>query len=748
MLCARRRCVAVYPHRVAPPPAQPDPASPRLGALLSALPAQPAAVRRALLLLAFAGFVFVALIPYARWKLPALPVFIPVVQTTLIVVDLATALLLFAQVHVTRSRPVLVVACGYTFAAAMALLHMLSFPGAFAPGGLLGGNQQTTAYLYVFWHAGFAAALLTYAIVRRSRRPAQHDGDIRPARALAVVAAAVTLSALYAVAGGAWLPPVLDGHAYSSAFHVARYGQWFLTAAAMAVFWRLPRRTMLDVWLFVVLANQFVEIGLTAIFNGGRYDLGFYAGRVFALLASSLVLGSMLFEQARLYAQLLAADETARSEQLLREGREVLRRALLAGGMGAWSVELASGRIWWSAELEVAAGWVPGSIARGVEACMRHVHPEDLPQLRRAYRTALVERSDFAIECRFLAGDGRWRWLSGRGRVESGANGRPVKIFGSLMDVTDRKQAEVARRELEAGLQEIAEDLPVMAWMARPDGSVTWYNRLWHDYTGLARHRALATAWHAAAHPQALPGLRRELQEVLRSERTFARVLQWRGRDGVYRPFLTRCVPIRGGDGTVLHWVGTCTEISEQHVAELALRTRDRETNALLDAALRDLREGRLVLAKELTSLPAALSDAVAAVRPLHASAGFSIDMRPAAEDIQVHADPRRLRQVFANLLAHAAISLTHDGRLGVSVGRDGPDAHVTLELTGTDGTAQGAATGLSLAKALVAAHGGSISVVGTGHGGAIEITVVLPCGDAAAWPLARGGHGAARSDD
>ena len=769
------------------------------GALISAHPAGRSSAVWAAWVLGAGALVFVLLAPMAAHRLPAAPVFIPVVQTVLIVNDLITALLLFAQVHVTRSRPVTAVACGYAFCALMATVHMLSFPGVFAPAGLLGGNQQTTAYLYVFWHAGFALALLVYAGLRHREARQRTQGAARIGPGVALMLLAVALLATLATVGSAWLPPIRVGNTYSSPFNMARHGQWLLTAAAIVAIWRLERRTVLDVWLVVVLGNFLIEIGLVAIFNAGRYDVGFYAGRIFALLASCFVLAVMLFEQARLYARVVAAQTTERSELRLREGREALRRALVAGGVGAWSAELDSARVWWSVELEEAAGFAPGDFPGTREACLLHIHPEDLPPVRRAWRRALVERREFLFECRFRAAGGEWRWISGRGRPEGAAQGHGPMLVGSVMDITDRKRAEASTRELESSLRNVADHLPVLAWMARPDGTVIWFNEPWHEYTGLSRRREAFRGWKSVAHPDSSSEVAAALEHSLRSGEPFERVTHWREADGGYRPFLTRFVPIRNGDGHVTRWLGTSTDISEQHSAELALRIADRRKDAFLATLVHELRtplapirhavelmermaglppdavrmrsiigrqslqlsrlvedlldaaritQGKLEIRKERTSLGAALSDAVDAVRPYCEASGQEIFLLLGSEDVHLMADPARLRQVFVNLLNNAAKFTPEGGRISVRAVREGPEVHVSVQDNGEgipaaylprifdlfsqyarqeDPRRGGLGIGLALAKGIVAGHGGAISVTSPGPDGGTEFTVTLP---------------------
>jgi hypothetical protein len=110
---------------------------------------------------------FLAVAPFVRVPLAKMPAFIPSYEAALFFIDLITAVLLFDQFIRVRSGGILFLASGYLFDAFIIVAHALSFPGAFAPTGLLGAKEQTTAWLYVFWHGGFSLFILCYALWRR-----------------------------------------------------------------------------------------------------------------------------------------------------------------------------------------------------------------------------------------------------------------------------------------------------------------------------------------------------------------------------------------------------------------------------------------------------------------------------------------------------------------------------------------------------------------------------------------------------
>src|SRR5690242_15528986 len=134
---------------------------------LSTLPAQRPDLGGAL----FTAFVLFALFfataPFAQLQLEPVIGFIPVYESALVVTDLITAALLFGQVGMHRSRGLPFLASGYLFTALLAIAHLLSFPGLFSQTGLLGAGPQTTAWLYMFWHAGFPLLVIAYARLER-----------------------------------------------------------------------------------------------------------------------------------------------------------------------------------------------------------------------------------------------------------------------------------------------------------------------------------------------------------------------------------------------------------------------------------------------------------------------------------------------------------------------------------------------------------------------------------------------------
>jgi len=253
--------------------------------------------------------VFVCLAPFARVPLMPVPAFVPIYESALVLNDLFTAGLLLGQVVITRSRALLVLACGYLFTAMLTVGHMLTFPGLFAAQGLLGAGQQSTAWIYMFWHAGFPLSVLAYAFLRDRAGAAPPQGVSLRMIGLVIGATLGVASAcvVLATAEARWLPAIMAANHYTPVMLWVAGTTWSLCVAALWVLWQRKPHATIDIWLMVVLCVWVCDVALSAVFNAGRFDLGFYAGRIYGLLAASFVLLLLLIEQGVLYARLSAA---------------------------------------------------------------------------------------------------------------------------------------------------------------------------------------------------------------------------------------------------------------------------------------------------------------------------------------------------------------------------------------------------------------------------------------------------------
>ena len=278
---------------------------------LSNEPAGPGECRFAAAVIGCSTLIFLGLAPFAKLPLTPVPAFIPIYQSALLINDLITVVFLLGQSQYLRGQALIVLAGGYLFTASMSSIHALTFPGLFTPSGLLGAGRQTTVWLYMFWHGGFPLFVLAYVLCGARQPRRVHALMLMIA---AAVAAAVSACTLLATAGQHSLPVLLRDGQYTPVLILVVTGVWALNlSAAIAVLRRRPL-AILDLWLIVTLCAWMFDIALSALFNAARFDLGFYAGRIYGLTAASLVLVMLLCGQGRLYLQLIKLHRSERDK--------------------------------------------------------------------------------------------------------------------------------------------------------------------------------------------------------------------------------------------------------------------------------------------------------------------------------------------------------------------------------------------------------------------------------------------------
>jgi signal transduction histidine kinase len=251
---------------------------------------------------------FAVTAPFAERRLFAVPAFVPAYNAAVLVLDLITGLLLHAQFRQLKERSFLALACGYLFTPIVMLAHALAFPDAFVRGTLIGG-AQTTAWLWNGWHGVFPCFLAAYGVLARGDRervaPLTEE-DARRWSTLAVSGTLLLAAAIAAAGIGAdrFLPPLMSGSEYRAlSTRLVLSTCWSVHVVALVLLvWSTRLRRLIDVWIGVTLLAWMIDLALSAVLITGRYQLGFYLGRVYGLFGNVFVLVILLRELVALYA--------------------------------------------------------------------------------------------------------------------------------------------------------------------------------------------------------------------------------------------------------------------------------------------------------------------------------------------------------------------------------------------------------------------------------------------------------------
>ncbi len=137
----------------------------------------------------------------------------------------------------------------------------------------------------------------------------------------------------------------------------------------------------------------------------------------------------------------------------------------------------------------------------------------------------------------------------------------------SFADITAQKRSEAALWAREEEFRTMADSIPQLVWMADESGYIFWYNRRWYEYTGTQPEDMEGWGWQSVHDSTELPRVLERWQTSLGTGEPFDMVFPIRNAEGVFRPFLTRVVPIRDTVGSITRWLGTNTDITEQREA-------------------------------------------------------------------------------------------------------------------------------------------------------------------------------------
>ncbi|MER2998029.1 PAS domain-containing protein [Pontibacter populi] len=258
-------------------------------------------------------------------------------------------------------------------------------------------------------------------------------------------------------------------------------------------------------------------------------------------------------------------------ELALQYNSERFKRIAMATNDVLWDWNLQDDTIWWNEGYTTLFGYqvIPHDLP--IDSWTSNIHPDDLNRVKASIHQVIdSDTNTWEDEYRFKCADGSYKLIHDKGHVLRNTDGKGIRMFGSMLDVTEKRRIEQQLHESNARTHEILESLPLMTWTATPDGKVNYYNQRWYDYTG--NTYAELISWADIIHPEDMEHTIRLWEEAIQKGKPFETENRWRSAaDGVYRWFLARAVPIRNSEGEITMWVGSHTEIEDQKQAMLAL---------------------------------------------------------------------------------------------------------------------------------------------------------------------------------
>ncbi|MEA3004501.1 MAG: hypothetical protein QOH81_3289 [Sphingomonadales bacterium] len=268
-----------------------------------------------------------------------------------------------------------------------------------------------------------------------------------------------------------------------------------------------------------------------------------------------------------------------------------------------WTYHLDTGEEYYSPQWENFTGAADVGRPGGPER-LDLVHPEDRARARAAWHDSLATGAPYEIEYRLRHHDGGHRWILSVGAPERDDRGRIVAWYGSCTDVNLGVLARETAAAREKRAQAILDSVPHVIWTADAEGRIDFLSNQWRRFFDTADELGDDERWHQAIHPEDFERVASSWQRSVATGAPFEAEVRVRF-GSAERWILTRCVPKKDGEGRILRWYGTCTDIHESVRAKQALEASERLNREMIEASpdcvsLLEL-DGKVVLVNERT---------------------------------------------------------------------------------------------------------------------------------------------------
>jgi len=401
-------------------------------------------------------------------------------------------------------------------------------------------------------------------------------------------------------------------------------------------------RTATELGLFIEPEQQ-RELAEQMQARGRVADRELKVRRKDGTILEGLFSGEIIESRGQQYFLTVMIDQTERklAEEELRQSEEQLARAVEGSGVGLWDWRPQTGAETFNERWAEIAGYTLAELTpTSIETWRGLTHPDDLKRADELLEEHFSGRSAiYACEARVRHKDGRWVWVLDQGKVsEWDSDGRPLRMTGTALDVSEGKRAEEALRQATDRLSLAARAGGVGVWdYDTVNDTLTWDDQMFALY-GITREQfgGAYEAWQAGLHPGDKERGDAEIQMALRGERDFDTEFRVLWPDGTIRDIRALALVQRDARGRPTRMIGTNWDISERKRLEAELTSSERNFRAFFDA-IDDMivvgaPDGRVVYANPAVS--AKLGYSAAEVTALHVLDLNPADRRPEAEAI------------------------------------------------------------------------------------------------------------------
>lgn len=256
--------------------------------------------------------------------------------------------------------------------------------------------------------------------------------------------------------------------------------------------------------------------------------------------------------------------EQKKVEQALKESEERFELAVTGSSDGLWDWDISTGKEWWSPRFYALLGYEDHAFDPTYEQFKDILHPQDKDRVFEVVRAHLEEHEPYDVECRLQLKNGDYRWFHTRGQAVRDEHGQPVRMAGSVQDITEQKNAEEALKESEDRFRGAFDNAALAMSINDLTGKYIRVNRAMCDFTGYSEDELLGMDWQVITYAE-------DMQKAL----TFARQLQnseidnysiekrYQHKSGEVIWGLLSIAPLHDAAGKITHVIAQVQDITE-----------------------------------------------------------------------------------------------------------------------------------------------------------------------------------------
>ncbi|MBC7605566.1 MAG: PAS domain-containing protein [Burkholderiales bacterium] len=280
--------------------------------------------------------------------------------------------------------------------------------------------------------------------------------------------------------------------------------------------------------------------------------------------------------------------EQVEARKRVEDAEERLRLATEATELATWDLDLQTREIIHSPRLALIFGHKK-SKKISHKQLQSQIHPADVHEVVEKAFDKAMKTSIYKYEARIIKHNLEICWIRTQGKVFFDEYGKPLKMLGTLRDITEEKFSQQILQESEQKFRLLADSMPQHIWTSTPQGQFNYFNKSVYQFSAMNEKQINEVGFIEIVHPDdRTENIKQWLHSIATGE-DFIGEHRLRRHDGLYRWHLCRAIPKKDGDGNIQMWVGTSTDIEEQKLFTNELERQVKDRTAELEQKNSDL---------------------------------------------------------------------------------------------------------------------------------------------------------------